>query len=44
MRPREQSKGQDDLFRPWLDHIIDMKHEPVRLADVVVNPHSLFGV
>ena len=35
MRPREQSKGQDDLFRSRLDQIIDMKHELVRLAGLV---------
>ena len=35
MRPREQSKGQDDLFRSRLDQIIDMKHELVRLAGQV---------
>ena len=32
MRPREQSKGQDDLFWSRLDQIIDMKHDLVRLA------------
>ena len=32
MRPRTQSKGQDDLFRARLDQIIDMGHELVRLA------------
>jgi transposase, IS5 family len=35
MRPREQSRGQDDLFRARLDQIIDMRHELVRLAGVV---------
>jgi transposase, IS5 family len=35
MRPREQSKGQDDLFRSRLDQIIDMKHELARLAGQV---------
>jgi IS5 family transposase len=38
MRPREQSKGQDDLFRSRLDQIIDMKHELVRLAGMVAWP------
>jgi len=38
MRPREQSKGQDDLFRSRLDQIIDMEHELVRLAGVVAWP------
>jgi transposase, IS5 family len=32
MRPREQSRGQDDLFRARLDQIIDMRHELVRLG------------
>jgi len=27
MRPREQSRGQDHLFRARLDQIIDMGHE-----------------
>ena len=35
MRPREQSKGQDDLFRSRLDRIIDMGHELVLLAGQV---------
>jgi transposase, IS5 family len=35
MRPREQSKGQDDLFRSRLDQIIDMGHELVRLAHLI---------
>lgn len=35
MRPREQSRGQDDLFRARLDQIIDTKHELVRLAGLV---------
>ena len=38
MRPREQSKGQDDLFRSRLDQIIDMEHELVRLAGQVAWP------
>ena len=33
MRPREQSRGQDDLFRARLDQIIDMRHELVRLSE-----------
>ena len=35
MRPREQSRGQDDLFRSRLDQIIDMRHELVRLGGLV---------
>jgi len=35
MRPREQSRGQDDLFRSRLDQIIDMKHELVRLGRLI---------
>jgi IS5 family transposase len=35
MRPREQAKGQDDLFRSRLDQIINMRHELVRLAGVI---------
>ena len=35
MRPREQSRGQDDLFRSRLDQIIDMKHELVRLGGLI---------
>jgi transposase, IS5 family len=38
MRPREQSKGQNDLFRSRLDQIIDMSHELVRLAGQVAWP------
>jgi len=38
MRPREQVKGQDDLFRSRLDQIIDMSHELVRLAGQVSWP------
>jgi hypothetical protein len=32
MRPREQGRGQDDLFRSRLDQIINMRHELVRLG------------
>ena len=32
MRPREQSRGQDDLFRSRLDQIINMNHALVRLG------------
>ena len=32
MRPREQSRGQADLFRSRLDQIINMNHELVRLG------------
>ena len=35
MRPRAQSRGQDDLFRSRLDQIIDMRHELVRLGGLV---------
>jgi IS5 family transposase len=35
MRPREQSRGQDDLFRARLDQIINMEHELVRLAGLI---------
>ena len=35
MRPREQSRGQDDLFRARLDQIIDMRHELVRLGGLI---------
>ena len=35
MQPREQSKGQDDLFRARLDQIIDMRHELVRLGGLI---------
>lgn len=35
MRPREQSRGQDDLFRARLDQIIDMEHELVRLGGLI---------
>jgi transposase, IS5 family len=38
MRPREQSKGQDDLFRSRLDQIIDMRHELVRIAALIAWP------
>ena len=35
MRPREQARGQDDLFRSRLDQIIDMRHELVRLSGMI---------
>jgi transposase, IS5 family len=35
MRPREQARGQDDLFRSRLDQIIDMRHELVRLGRLI---------
>lgn len=35
MRPREQPKGQDDLFRARLDQIIDMRHDLVRLGGLI---------
>ena len=35
MKPRQQSRGQDDLFRARLDQIIDMRHELVRLAQLI---------
>jgi IS5 family transposase len=35
MKPRQQVKGQEDLFRSRLDQIIDMRHELVRLGGVV---------
>ena len=36
MRPKKLEKsGTDDLFRSRLDHIIDMRHELVRLADEI---------
>ena len=35
MRPREPSRGQDDLFRMRLDQIIDMRHALVRLAGLI---------
>ncbi len=35
MKPREQSRGQDDLFRSRLDQIIDMRHELVRLGGLI---------
>ena len=35
MRPREQSTGQNDLFRARLDQIIDMRHVLVRLAGLI---------
>lgn len=39
-RPREQrDTGEHDLFRSRLDQIINMKHELVRLADMIDWPH-----
>ncbi len=35
MKPRGQSRGQDDLFRSRLDQIIDMRHELVRLGGLI---------
>jgi IS5 family transposase len=35
MRPREQSRGQDDLFRSRLDAIINLRHELVRLGGLI---------
>ncbi len=35
MRPRGQSRGQDDLFRAKLDQIIDMRHELVRRGGLI---------
>jgi len=35
MRPREQSRGQDDLFRSRLDQIIDMKRPLIRLGGLI---------
>jgi IS5 family transposase len=35
MRPRQQAKGQDDLFRSRLEQIINMKHELVQLGGVI---------
>src|SRR4051795_12757465 len=35
MRPREQSRGQDDLFRSRLDQIIDMKRPLIRLRGLI---------
>src|SRR5262245_45355010 len=35
MRPREQTRGQDDLFCARLDQIIDMRHELVRLGGLI---------
>jgi len=40
MRPREQTKGQNDLFRARLEQIIDMRHELVRLAGLITNPDN----
>lgn len=35
MRPREQGRGQDDLFRSRLDQIINMRHELLRLGGLI---------
>ena len=35
MRPREEAKGQNDLFRSRLDQIIDMGHELVRFGGLI---------
>ena len=36
MKPsRRPPSGTDDLFRSRLENIIDMRHEPVRLADAI---------
>ena len=35
MQPREQARGQHDLFRARLDQIIDMRHELVRLGRLI---------
>ena len=35
MKPRQQLRGQDDLFRSRLDQIIDMKHALVQLAGLI---------
>ena len=35
MQPREQKRGQNDLFRARLDQIIDMRHELVRLGRLI---------
>src|SRR6266513_2571258 len=36
MRPRERREsGEQDLFRSWLDQIIDMNHELVKLARAI---------
>ena len=36
MRPKKRNeKGTGDLFRARLDQIINMKHEPVRLAEEI---------
>ena len=35
MQPREQARGQNDLFRARLDQIIDMRHELVRLGRLI---------
>ena len=36
MRPsKTEPEGSGDLFRARLDQIIDIRHEPVRLADAI---------
>ena len=35
MKPRQQSRGQDDLFKTRLDQIIDMRHPLVQLAGLI---------
>ena len=36
MRPRERREtGERDLFRSWLDQIIDMKHALVKLGRAI---------
>ena len=36
MRPKQQKPiAQDDLFRSYLEQIINMRHELVRLADEI---------
>lgn len=39
MRPRNQAKGQDDLFRSKLDRIINGRHELVQLGSVQFLSH-----
>ena len=35
MKPRQQSRGQDDLFRTRLDQIIDLRHPLVQLGGLI---------
>ena len=36
MQPREQREaGEQDLFRSWLDQIIDVKHALVKLSRAI---------